>query len=29
MPKILVVDDIPAILDFSKEFFEEVMFCYL
>jgi len=26
MPKILVVDDIPAILDFSKEFFEDAGF---
>ncbi len=26
MPKILVVDDIPAIVDFSKEFFEDAGF---
>ncbi|PIU19703.1 MAG: hypothetical protein COT18_06110 [Elusimicrobia bacterium CG08_land_8_20_14_0_20_59_10] len=26
MPKILVVDDIPAILDFSREFFEDAGF---
>ncbi|HCC49374.1 MAG TPA: hypothetical protein DEQ38_14860 [Elusimicrobia bacterium] len=26
MPKILVVDDIPAITDFSKEFFEDAGF---
>ncbi len=26
MPKILVVDDIPAILEFSKEFFEDAGF---